>query len=209
LSLFDELKRRNVFKVTVTYIIVAWLLLQISDTLVPALHLPGWFHSGVAFLLILGFPVAIIMAWAFELTPDGLKREKDIDRSEAITQPTGRKLNNTVIAMLTVAIVILGAMVWFGQNSVLPDSVSAVDKSIAVLPFDNRSADAEDSEFFASGVHDELLTLLSKLGDLRVISHTSVERLDSSLSIPGDRRPCLGEHLQSRIDSQERIRCSE
>ncbi len=184
LSLFDELKRRNVFKVTVAYIIVAWLLLQISDTLVPALYLPGWFHSGVAFVLILGFPVAIIMAWAFELTPEGLKREKDIDRSEPIAEPARRKLNNTVFAVLTVAIGILGAMVWFGQNSAPPDTVSAAGKSIAVLPFDNRSADTEDSEFFAAGVHDELLTLLSKLGDLRVISRTSVERLDSNLSIP-------------------------
>jgi len=184
LSLFDELKRRNVFRVTFAYVIVAWLLLQISDTLVPALHLPGWFHSGVAFVLILGFPVAIIMAWAFELTPEGVKREKDLDRSEPIAEPTGRKLNNTVIAVLTVAIVILGAMVWFGQSSVPPGTVSAADKSIAVLPFDNRSADAEDSGFFAAGVHDELLTLLSKLGDLRVISRTSVERLDSNLSIP-------------------------
>jgi len=124
------------------------------------------------------------MAWAFELTPEGLKREKDIDRSEPIAEPTRRKLNNTVFAVLMVAIGILGAMVWFGQNSAPPDTVSAAGKSIAVLPFDNRSADTEDSEFFAAGVHDELLTLLSKLGDLRVISRTSVERLDSNLSIP-------------------------
>jgi TolB-like protein/Tfp pilus assembly protein PilF len=150
LSVFEELKRRNVFKVTVAYIIVAWLLLQVSDTLVPALHLPEWFHSGVAFVLILGFPVAIILAWAFELTPDGLKRDK----------------------------------AWFGSDSVLPDNVVAEDKSIAILPFDNRSADKEDSEFFAAGVHDELLTLLSKIGELRVISRTSVERLDRNLSIP-------------------------
>ena len=150
MSVFDELKRRNVFKVAVAYIIAAWLLLQVSDTLVPALHLPEWFNSGVAFVLILGFPVAIILAWAFELTPDGLKRDE----------------------------------AWPGNNSILPDNVAAEEKSIAILPFDNRSADTEDSEFFAAGVHDELLTLLSKLGDLRVISRTSVERLDRNLSIP-------------------------
>ena len=88
MSLFNQLKRRNVFKVTAAYIIVAWLLLQVSDTLVPALHLPDWFHSGVAFMLILGFPVTIIFAWAFELTPDGLKREHEVDRSQSITHET-------------------------------------------------------------------------------------------------------------------------
>ena len=78
MSLFSELKRRNVFKVAVAYIIVAWLLLQISDTLVPALLLPEWFHSAVAFLLIMGFPVAMVFAWAFELTPEGLKKDKEV-----------------------------------------------------------------------------------------------------------------------------------
>ena len=75
MSIFKELKRRNVFKVAVAYIIVAWLVLQVSDTLVPALHLPEWFHSGVAFVLIIGFPIAIVFAWAFEITPDGIQRD--------------------------------------------------------------------------------------------------------------------------------------
>jgi len=184
LFLFDELKRRNVFRVTVAYIIVAWLLLQVSDTLVPALHLPEWFHSGVALLLILGFPIAIIFAWAFELTPEGLKREKDVDRGLSITRKTGRKLDFAIIAVLTVAIAYLAGKVWFGDDSIPPDVASAGEQSIAVLPFDNRSADAEDSEFFAVGVHDELLTLLSQIGGLRVISRTSVERLDRNLGIP-------------------------
>ena len=90
MSLFQELKRRNVFRVTVAYIIVGWLLLQVSDTLVPALHLPEWFHSGVAFIIILGFPIALIFAWAFELTPDGLVREHQVDRSESITRARPR-----------------------------------------------------------------------------------------------------------------------
>ena len=85
MSLFKELKRRNVFKVAVAYIIVAWLILQVSDTLVPALHLPEWFHSGVAFLLIIGFPIAIVLAWAFEITPQGIKR--DYSESEATETP--------------------------------------------------------------------------------------------------------------------------
>jgi hypothetical protein len=85
-----ELKRRNVFRVALAYVIVAWLLLQVSDTLVPALYLPEWFHSGVAFLLILGFPLALLFAWAYELTPEGLKRETDVVRDASITSDTGR-----------------------------------------------------------------------------------------------------------------------
>jgi TolB-like protein/Tfp pilus assembly protein PilF len=184
LSLFNELKRRNVFKVAAAYIIVAWLLLQVSDTLVPALHLPEWFHSGVAFLLILGFPVAMIFAWAFEMTPEGIKKEKDIDRSQSITRRTGRKLNFAIIGVLVIAVAYLLLHGGPQPQGPAPDSAFIADKSIAVLPFDNRSADEENAEFFAAGVHDELLTLLSKLGDLRVISRTSVERLDRNLSIP-------------------------
>ena len=91
------------FKVALAYTIVAWLLLQVSDTLVPALHLPNWFHSGVAFLLILGFPIAMIFAWAFEITPEGLKKEKEVDRSGFTTGATSQKLNYSIIALLAVA----------------------------------------------------------------------------------------------------------
>jgi len=184
MSLVSELKRRNVFKVTAAYIIVAWLLLQVSDTLVPALHLPEWFHSGVAFVLIMGFPIAIIFAWAFELTPEGLKKEKEVDRSQSIAHETGKKLDYSIIAVLVIAVVFLIGKIWFGDDNAATVSASNAEKSIAVLPFDNRSADEEDAEFFAAGVHDELLTLLSRLGDLKVISRTSVERLDQDLSIP-------------------------
>jgi TolB-like protein/Tfp pilus assembly protein PilF len=184
LSLIEELKRRNVFRVAVAYIIVAWLLLQISDTLVPALHLPDWFHSGVAFLLIMGFPIAMIFAWAFELTPDGLKKEKDVDRGQSITQDTGRKLNLVIIAVVAVAVVMFVGKDWLPAVDTSTDTFLADERSIAVLPFANISADEEESEFFAAGVHDELLTLLSKLGGLKVISRTSVQRLDTTLSIP-------------------------
>jgi len=184
MSLISELRRRNVFKVAAAYIIVAWLLLQISDTLVPALLLPAWFHSGVAFLLIMGFPVAIIFAWAFELTSEGLRKEKEVDRSQSITHETGKKLNYTIIAVLAIAVVFLIGKIWFGDDDATTVIASVEEKSIAVLPFENRSADSENAEFFAAGVHDELLTLLSKLGDLKVISRTSVQRLDQDLSIP-------------------------
>ncbi len=104
MSFFAELKRRNVFKVAVAYGIVAWLLLQVSDTLVPALHLPEWFNSGVAFLLIIGFPIAMLFAWAFELTPEGIKKEKDVDRSQSMTRVTGQKLNGAIIGILVLAL---------------------------------------------------------------------------------------------------------
>lgn len=99
MSFFNELKRRNVFRVAAAYIIVGWLLLQASDILVPALRLPEWLHSGVAFLLILGFPVAMIFAWAFELTPEGLKRDYEVDRPRSIAPQTGRKLDFIIIGL--------------------------------------------------------------------------------------------------------------
>ena len=104
MSFINELKRRNVFRVAIAYAIVAWLLLQVSDTLVPALHLPEWFNSGVAFVLIIGFPIAMIFAWAFEMTPEGIKKEKDVDRSQSMTTVTGQKLNNAIIGILVLAL---------------------------------------------------------------------------------------------------------
>ena len=104
LGLYTELKRRNVFRVAIVYTAVAWLLLQISDTLGPALHLPEWFVSGVAFLLILGFPVAIVLAWAFELTPDGLKAETKSDAPDTGAGTSSKQLNFIVVAALVMAL---------------------------------------------------------------------------------------------------------
>jgi hypothetical protein len=104
LSFYTELRRRNVFKVGIVYFVVAWLLLQVSDTLGPALRLPEWFVSAVAFLLILGFPVALIFAWAFELTPEGLKRDSEGDTAAPIAGKTGRKLNYAIVAALVIAL---------------------------------------------------------------------------------------------------------
>ena len=143
MSFIDELKRRNVFRIGVAYLIIAWLLLQVSDTLVPALHLPEWFQSGVALLLILGFPLALFFAWAFEMTPDGVKKEKDVDRAESITQHTGRKLDFIIIGVLTVAVAIfsIDKFVWTDNRQ----------RTIAVLPFINMSDDPEQ-EYFSDGI---------------------------------------------------------
>src|SRR5210317_980682 len=104
MSFFNELKRRNVFKVAAAYIIVCWLIMQAGDTLAPALHLPELINSALAFFLILGFPLAMFFAWAFELTPDGIKKEKDVDRSQSITAVTGAKLNRTIMVVLVLAL---------------------------------------------------------------------------------------------------------
>ncbi|MEJ2256586.1 MAG: hypothetical protein P8X98_06200 [Woeseiaceae bacterium] len=172
MSLFAELKRRNVFRVGVAYIVLAWLLLQVGDTLAPALHLPEWINSALAFFLILGFPLAIFFAWAFELTPDGLKLEKDVDRDTSITPQTGRKLDRTIIALLVVG---LGYFVWHSQTVHDDDEVVATvagQPSIAVLPFENMSSD-EEQEYFSDGLTEELLNLLAKIPELKVTSRTS------------------------------------
>ena len=110
MSFFAELKRRNVFRVAAAYIIVGWLIMQAGDTLAPALHLPEWVNSLLVFFLLLGFPLALFFAWAFEMTPEGIRKEKDVDRSQSITQVTGQKLNYTIIALL------LAALAYFARN---------------------------------------------------------------------------------------------
>jgi TolB-like protein/Tfp pilus assembly protein PilF len=190
LPFFNELKRRNVFRVAVAYIIVGWLLLQVSDTLVPALHLPQWFQSGVALLLILGLPIALIFAWAFEMTPDGLKREHKVDRSQSITHDTGRKLDFAIFGVLVLALgyfaydkfvlsterdadLVESTMRAVTEQAAADPEESAVpDKSIAVLPFVNMSSDAEQ-EYFSDGLSEELLNLLTKIPQLRVTSRSS------------------------------------
>jgi TolB-like protein/Tfp pilus assembly protein PilF len=172
MPLFAELKRRNVFRVGIAYIVLAWLLLQVGDTLAPALHLPEWINSALAFFLILGFPLAIFFAWAFEMTPEGLKLEKDVDREASITPITGRKLDRTIIAMLVVA---LGYFIWQSQKVPTVDEVVetvAGQESIAVLPFENMSSD-DEQEYFSDGLTEELLNLLAKIPELKVTSRTS------------------------------------
>jgi TolB-like protein/Tfp pilus assembly protein PilF len=146
LSLFKELKRRKVFKVAAAYIIVSWLLLQVSDTLVPALHLPEWFHSGVAFVLIIGFPIAMVFAWAYEITPEGLKKEKDVDNSQ---QP---KSDGPSIAVLSFINDSGDQDQDYFSNGLTDDIITELSKytelvvfaRIPTLAYDDRSLDVSD-----------------------------------------------------------------
>jgi adenylate cyclase len=188
MSLFDELKRRNVFKVATAYLIVGWLIMQAGEVMAPALNLPDWVNSLLAFFLILGFPLALFFAWAFEMTPDGIKKEKDVDRSQSVTQVTGQKLNNLIIGILVLALgyfaidkfvldpkrdVELVKATQVEATLAAPQEEGSSDaKSIAVLPFINMSDDASN-EFFSDGITEELLNLLSKIPELKVTSRSS------------------------------------
>ena len=201
MSFFDELKRRNVFKVAAAYIIVGWLIMQAGEVMAPALNLPGWVNSLLAFFLILGLPLALFFAWAYEMTPEGIKKEKDVDRSKSMTQVTGQKLNNLIIGILVLALgyfAIDKFVLVPGRNAAeieaavqdsrqqLPPSVeiSEPDKSIAVLPFINMSSDQEQ-EYFSDGLSEELLNLLAQIPELRVAARTSSFSFkDQSIEIP-------------------------
>jgi len=174
LSLFTELKRRNVFRVVLAYVVVAWLLLQIGDTLAPALRLPEWVTSLLAFFLILGFPLAIFFAWAYELTPEGIKQQKNVDRSASVTPRTGRQLDFVIIGLLAVAVAYF-VFDKFAADKLRPVAeivTTSTRQSIAVLPFLNMSPDP-DQEYFSDGLSEEILNLLAKIPELRVTSRSS------------------------------------
>jgi adenylate cyclase len=190
LSFFEELKRRNVYRVAIAYVVIAWLLLQIGDTLAPALHLPDWVNTTLAFFLILGFPMAVFLAWAFELTPEGVKREHEVDRSQSTAQHTGRKPDFAIIGVLVLALGYFAydkLVISRTRDAALVEATTqtvterAIDKqevskesgkSVAVLPFVNMSEDS-GNEYFADGLSEELLNMLVKIPELRVAARTS------------------------------------
>ena len=208
-SLWSELKRRNVFRVGAAYVVVGWLLLQAADILLDNFGAPDWVFKSFAALLILGLPLALFLAWAFELTPEGVKRSEDVVETESVTPRTGRRIDRLiVIGLLAVISILVVERMWFAgsgsdtaadataESSVAaepaatgeggtdgeqrPDAVPVAEKeSIAVLPFANMSADPEQ-EFFADGITEDILTRLAAIGELRVISRTSIMRYKNS-----------------------------
>src|SRR2546423_4105947 len=180
-SFFTELKRRRVYSVAVAYVVVAWLLIQISTQVFPFFGIPNWVVRLVVLLSILGFPIAVVCAWAFEMTPEGIKFEGDVDHK--ITRKTGRKLT---ALMVIVAAVAAGVTVFRflhsqqGMEAVKQPLLAAAieSKSIAVLPFENLSEEKANA-YFAHGIQDEILVRLAKIADLKVISRTSTQHYKS------------------------------
>jgi TolB-like protein len=200
MKFFRELKRRNVFKVGIAYAVTTWILLQLTDIISNIMELPEWAPKLILLILLIGFVPALIFAWAFEMTPDGLKLEKDVVRQQSVVKRTGRKLDYSIIILLGLS---LAYFIWesrFEQKTeeyyqasqriaeqqatpepevfkpvreIDPEDAEANENSIAVLPFTNRSADDSDL-YFTDGVHDDLLTQLSKIDAFSVISRTSV-----------------------------------
>jgi len=180
MSLFSELKRRNVFRVALLYLVASWLIIQVADVGISLLGLPLWTGRLVFLLLAIGFPLVMVFSWAYEITPDGVRREKEVERDESITADTARKLNTAVIVLLLLS---LGGMVadrLIPEDGATIDTVAAdapepvgpAEQSIAVLPFVNMSADREN-EYFSDGLSEELLNLLAKIPELQVAARTS------------------------------------
>ena len=181
-NFFAELKRRNVYKVAVAYAVVAWLLIQVATQVFPFFELPNWAVQVVVLAMVIGFPIAVVCSWAFEMTPDGIKLERDIDRR--VTRKTGRKLAAliTVVAALAAGVTVfrfLHSERGTAQERQPSVATEIESKSIAVLPFENLSEEKANA-YFADGIQDEILTRLSKIADLKVISRTSTQRYKSA-----------------------------
>jgi len=172
----EELKRRNVFKVAVAYAIAGWLIIQIVTVIEQPLNIPNWFDTVVIVLVGIGFPLALIFAWAFELTPDGLKKSREVEITESVTDRTGKKLNGVIISVLSVALFfVVVERIFFAKASILEDASQTAEiqtASIAVLPFVNMSSDQEN-EYFSDGLSEELLNALAKVDEMQVAGRTS------------------------------------
>lgn len=171
-GLFEELKRRNVIRVGIAYIVAAWLILQFSDLVLENIGAPDWVMQSIMLVLAIGLPITLIIAWAFELTPDGLKRESEVDRSQSITPKTRRKLDRIIIGVLAAAVILLVVERLIVSGPSTETSLASVDKSIAVLPFADLSQN-QDQEWFADGLAEEILNALARAPDLLVSSRTS------------------------------------
>src|SRR5216117_3328387 len=180
---FGELKRRNVYKVAVAYAVVGWLIAQIATQIFPFLEIPSWVVRLIIVLIAIGFPIALVIAWAFEATPEGIKLTEVADTMPAVAGQKKHAWIYVVIvaAAISVALFFLGRYTAQSREGGRPPATagSLPQKSIAVLPFDNLSRDP-DNAFFAEGVQDEILTRLAKVADLKVIARTSTQKFKSA-----------------------------
>ena len=198
MSLFAELRRRNVIRMAGLYLVAAWVIVQVAETVLPTFEVPAWVLRAIIIVIALGFFPALIFAWVFELTPEGLKRDAEVDRSRSIASRTGQRMNVMIGVLLVLALtyLVLDRFVLAPSRSAVPQVAGPASettdatpvaakaaspiaaKSIAVLPFENLSAD-RDNDYFASGMQDMILTKLVGIGDLKVISRTSTQKYTS------------------------------
>ncbi|MBT5185444.1 MAG: hypothetical protein HOH19_02385 [Kordiimonadaceae bacterium] len=175
MDVFSELKRRNIFKVAIAYLALGWIVVQVTDVAVPSLNLSPEINGIVFYIWLIGLPIALFFAWAFELTPDGVKPTNEVNVEDSIRSTTGQKINYAIIGLLAIAVVFL----LFDRNS--EPELLDTDNSIAVLPFADMSKNS-DQAYFSDGLSEELLNVLAKIPDLKVAGRTS------SFAFRGDNR---------------------
>lgn len=197
MSFLEELKRRNVYRVGVAYAIVGWMTVQVVSVFAPALRLPEWIVSLVALIAVVGFPIALVLSWVYELTPAGLRRTDDVPAEQSIARLTGQRLNYLIIGSLAALLLFVVTDAYVLREDAIPSVQAApaestaptptrdvLQNSVAVLPFTNLSPNADDA-YFAQGIHEEVLSQLAKVGALNVIARASVLRYaDGKTAIP-------------------------
>jgi TolB-like protein len=179
-TFFNELKRRNVVKAAIAYIVIAWVLLQVASIVLPITNAPEWVLKTFSFFLVIGFPIWVLISWVYEVTPEGLKKTTNVPKDQSITSTTNKRLNILILFGLIAAIVIgIVNRPVFNFNNSISSTDDIAENSIAVLPFDNMSSDKEN-EWFCDGVTEDILTQLSKIKGLKVISRTSTEKFKNT-----------------------------
>ncbi len=201
MALYSELKRRNVLKVAVLYVVATWLILQVADAGIPALGLPVWTREFILLLLAIGFPVALIFSWVYEITPEGLKKELDVDQTQSIVYKTGQKLNAAVAVLLVLGLAGLVAERLLPETGPVRFGRTLPDPSIAILPFDDVSPDGAQA-YLAVGLSDELTSLLVRVPGLRV-SVTDAPFAAAHVLMGGSRKDADEIHISAKLVSAD------
>ncbi len=226
MHLFNELQRRNVFRVSIGYIVSSWLLIQVADIVLDTIAAPDWVMKTLMLLLALGFPFVAFFSWAYEVTPDGIKRESEVDRTQSTSHVTGRRLDRAIVAVLVIALAYFAydkfvlsanreaALVEATTQTVSEQAANKApatesDQSIAVLPFVNMSADV-NNEYFSDGVSEEILNALAGVPELKVAARTSAFAFKGSNQSIAEIATKLGvsyvlEGSVRKVDDQVRI----